>query len=116
MKAKMKILHSVQKNLALMGFCPNQQQNSRGIFNKRKTRWICSFALITSLISVYFVHVADSREAYMSSLFTLLIAATTTASLFTVFNKNNQIFHTIDLLENLMNEREFEFHYYMPKI
>lgn len=107
----MKILQIIQKNMAVMGFVPNQQQknNKKSSEKLKQTAGIYVSVLNTSLIGVYFFHVANSREEYMYSIFALICAVGFFLSHISVIFNNDKIFNTIDMGENVIFESEFQF-------
>lgn len=105
----MKILQKVQKDLALVGFHPNQQQNSKKTFGKLQTIEIFLATLCTIQIGVYFLYVANSTEEYMYSFFALIAGVSLTLTFICLAVKNDKIFNTTDMFEQIINESELQF-------
>lgn len=109
----MKIFQAVRKNMATMGFVPNQQQNNNGKCSEKQLWGILFLLLTTSLIGVYFFHMANSTEEYMSLLFVLIATVGITLALTSLILKNDKIFNTIEMGEKVLIESEFQFLYYI---
>lgn len=105
----MKIHQTFQKNIATMGFVPNQQQNNNKIF-RAKELWGLFFSVLnTTLPGLYFFRVANSREEYMYSLFALICAFSIALCHTSLIFKNDAIFDAIEMCENVLIESEFKF-------
>lgn len=107
----MKVLQAVQTNLALLGFYPNQQQNSNRTLSKMQTLGIGLSLLGTSLVAAYFLFLANTTEEYMYSLFLLVAAISLATSKISLAIENDKIFNAIDMFEKLIGESEFQFYY-----
>lgn len=105
----MKVLQTARKNLAKMGFSPNQQQNTNRIVGRRQIIGICISTISTSLVGVYFLHVANSTEEYMYSFFSLTAGVGITVSYISISVKNDKIFDTIGFGERVMIESKLQF-------
>lgn len=105
----MKVLQIVQKNLALSGLFSNQQQSNARAFNRLYTFTICLALLCTSiLVGIQFFHVANSKEEYMYSLFTLATVLFFSLVYGSFIVKRIKIYDTIDLGEKVLNESAFQ--------
>lgn len=107
----MKVLPTIQSNLALLGFYPNQQQNSNKAFGKLQTLGIGFSMMGTSLVAAYFLFLANSTEEHMYSLFLLVASISLSTSQISLAIENDKIFNTIDMFEKLFGESEFQFYY-----
>lgn len=105
----MKIFRKIRQNWALLGFSPNQVQvqGNRRTTGTLQILGIGLLAFSTCLVAVYFFHVADSRDEYMYSLFTLLGVFTFFVVQSHLVFKNDKIYLTIDMLEVVMSDSEF---------
>lgn len=107
-KRKMKIFQTVQKQLSLVGFAPDQQQNTNRTFSKIQLWGIITSLTCTSLVVVYIFHVANRTEDYMYSIFSLTTSIGITASEISMTYANDKIYNAIDSGEELLAEaREF---------
>lgn len=107
-KKKMKILQTVQKELAFVGFAPNQQQNTNRTFSKIQFWGIITSLTSTSFVVVYIFHVANRTEDYMYSIFSLTASIGITVSEISMTYANDKIYNMINLCEELIAEaREF---------
>lgn len=105
----MKVLQTVQKNLALLLFVSSQQQSNNKTFTIHQKIGISLTTFGTCLIGVYFVHVANSKEEYMNSFFMLTIGIAMALSHVSMIVKNDEIFSTINIsIEEAVNESEFK--------
>lgn len=107
LKKKMKIFQIIQKNFALIGFVPNQQQNTNGKISKIQAFGIFSAIFFTILVGVYFFYGAQGTEEYMYTIFLLIVFFGMAICHISLVIKNDKIFSTIDFCENMLNESEF---------
>lgn len=111
----MKIFQTIQKNLALIGFVPNQQQNTHRTVSKIQAFGIGSAAFFTCLICINFIFVAKSTEEYMYSVFALIGATGMTTTHISLVVKNDKIFKAVNLCETLLNDSKFKIKYQQKK-
>lgn len=104
----MRIFQRIQEHLAAMGFAPNQQQHNNGKFSEKQLWGIFLSGLGTSLTSANIFYVANNREEYMYSLFTLITAAGFTLSYTSFTFANDKIFDTIEMGEKMLIESKFQ--------
>lgn len=105
----MKILQRSQKYFAMIRFSPNQQRNNNITF-KVVQAWQIALAVFgTSLVGLYIFRIADSKEEYMYSAFTLTAVIGIAVSYASMMFKNDKIYDAIELGEKLLTERgEFQ--------
>lgn len=102
----MKIFQTIQKNFALVGYIPIQEQKNKGTFRKLQFLRMFSPVLSICLVGVYFLFVADSSEEYMYSFFTILIDVGVIVSQASLIFKNDEIFQIIDSIEMVANDSD----------
>lgn len=100
-------MQTVQKNLALMSFVPNLQQNSNRTFGKRQLIEIFLTTLYLCGIFVYMIHVANTTDKYLFSFFALIDGCSFALSQLSFMVKNDKIFQIIEFCENLIADSEF---------
>lgn len=103
-ETKIQILQTARKRLPLMGFYPKQQQNSGRAFGGRQLREIV-YAVVSSIsFGLLSFLVAESKEDYMYSVFSLTIAVGITVSFISLITENDKIFDTIDAGQAMIND------------
>lgn len=107
----MKLFQTIQTNLALRGFYPNQRRNSNGALSTMQTLGVGCSLLGSCLVGTYFLFLANKTEEYMYSLFTLLGSISLATSQVSLANENDKIFNIIDMFEKLIDESEFQFYF-----
>lgn len=94
---EIKLFQTIQKNLATMGFIPNQQQ----IRNLKSTSvqiiWVTSSSINSVFLCVYIACVASSMEEYTDSIFSLTVIVGIEIAFISIIHKNDQLFNTIEL-------------------
>lgn len=100
--ATMKILQTVQTNLAVLGF----ERNLRP-FNKRQMFWFFEGLLSSTTFVIYLLFEASSPKEYMDSIFMIVIGTLMTISHFSMILETETIFVLIDKIENIINASEF---------
>lgn len=103
---KMKIFQTIQRNMAAMGFTPNQPQN-----NYRQLKFgqiiivgVCSIDAIK--MGVYIFCEADGIEEYMYSIFSLTVVAGITISFISFIFKNDKLFNVIEIIAKELTNRK----------
>lgn len=106
----MKFLQTVQEDMRVMGFAPNQQQNSCWGFSSRQIISAFVYGLNCVLIgsNMFWGDNATSEEN-MDTIFTLIVFVPILAVFISIVLKNDQIFNTIDFLTLELNTSKFYF-------
>lgn len=104
---KMKIFQVVQKNLAVLGFIPNQRQHNHWHWNWRAIFGVVKCTADTITIGVYVFTRAESIEEYMDSVFVLTVLISITMSYISIIFRNDILFKMIETGENEANFSEF---------
>lgn len=106
-KRKMKLFQTLQKNMATMGFNPNQQGND----SYRKLSIAQFFAIGIFLVDigtvcVYILHEAKGIVEYMDAIFELIVSVTILVAFVSLTFKNNDIFDVLERTEKELTDRE----------
>lgn len=95
----MKLFEIVQRNLALMGYSPNQRP-----FTKKQIQIGVTKALCISLHGINLIYVANTPKEYMQSIFDTSVTVLVFISFISTILKMNIIFILIDKLQALVND------------
>lgn len=98
-KIEVKIFQTIQKNMAAMGFKPNQQQNHHRQVNSGQIVWVIKCFLDISILAVYVFCKANRIEEYMDSVFSLTVVAGVTVAFVSIILHNDKLFNMIDRTE-----------------
>lgn len=91
------IFQTIRKNMAAMGFTPNQQQNSHRKFSFRQTVCTVKYSIDILLIGVYVFCEADRTDEYMESIFAFTAGIAITIAFISIIWKNDQLFNLLEL-------------------
>lgn len=99
----MKIFQTVQRNLAVLGFTPNQRQSNRWQLDWREIFGVAKCSADTVTIAAYVFTQAESIEEYMDSIFALIVLVSITISYISVIVRNDTLFRMIETAEDEVN-------------
>ena len=98
----MKLFLTTQRNLAALGFIPNQNH----LLNKQH---ICGILIgVSTTISqfLYIFREADTTEDYMASIFTVTAVIAITLNHMTIVFKTTELYDFIENIQAVTNESE----------
>lgn len=93
----MKFYQILYKNLAEIGFTPQQQQNNLWPLNAPQMFYIGKYSTDVIVIGVYVFSKAESIDHYMVSTFSLTVIAGITISFISIIFENDKLFHLIEI-------------------
>lgn len=93
----MKFFQILYKNLAAIGFTPNQQQNDRLQLNLRQIFTIFKYFTDVIVVGVYVFSKAERSEEYIVPIFSLTVIAGITVSFLSIILKNEKLFRLIKI-------------------
>lgn len=93
----MKFAQTIGKNMAAMGFAPNQQQNNQWQFSSRQIS--CTLIYFTNIItcSAYIFYKANETEEYMESIYLFAAVAGITIAFISMCLNNDKLFDILEL-------------------
>lgn len=98
----MKIFQTLQMHLAFIGYAPNLRP-----FNKRQNWLFAKNFVCITLIYVQLLHVANSPNEYMDSIFMTVVATLVSISHISTTFQMKTLFIYIDEIEKLFNASKF---------
>lgn len=108
MKSKMKIHKTTKKNLATMGFTPNQQQNDHRKINSRQILFVVVSTINFILQIFYICFLAYGIEERMDAIFSLTVIGAITIAYISMMFKIDKIFIDIQSFEKEINESKYK--------
>lgn len=102
----MKIFQIVQKDMAAMGFIPNQQQNHDRGLNTGQIIGVFAFIIDAVSFVVYFFYKANSIEEYMDLTFALTAIVGVFIGFINFILKNDDFFNLIEFVTKVLEESE----------
>lgn len=99
----MKIYQILQRNLAVMGFTPIQQQNNNWKISYGQIIDIVLYSIEAIFIGRYTFYEASGIEDYMKSIFLFAVLFAITIAYISIIFKNDKIFNTIEFFEQELN-------------
>lgn len=103
-KIKMKLFQTVQKNMAAMGFFPNQQQNGRRKLTFGQILSVFLYSINVISFCIYISCVANTIEEYIDSIFSSTVIVGIEIAFISIIFKNDKLFRTIENAEKEAND------------
>lgn len=95
---KVEVYQKIQKNLASMGFTPNQQRCNNLKWNSVQIINVAVYSMNIILFGLYVIFEAKGIEDYMVSIFALTVATGIMICYISIIFKSDKLFTTIELL------------------
>lgn len=106
-KREMELFQTLQKNMATIGFTPNQPEND--FYRKLSTFQlfvIAAFLIDVGTVCVYFFYEAKGIEEYMDAILEFLVSVTILVAFVSLIFKNNDIFDILERTGKELTDRE----------
>lgn len=109
----MKMFQTVQQYMAVMGFVPNQQQNTGRPFSFRQTACIVQFSMEIFCCAKSVFNGTDNPEDYMEMIYAFTAVICIAIAFISISLNNDNLFHIIELSEEEGELSKFEntFHF-----
>lgn len=98
----MPVYQVVQKNLAFMGYSPNERS-----FNRRQIQIGVAMAMCVSVNFIFLIHVANTPQQLMASIHHTSVSILILISFMSTAYKMDIIFTIVDKMQAIVNESKF---------
>lgn len=117
-EVKMKMFVTVQEYMAVMGFIPNQQQNTGWTFSIRQTLIIVQFSMEIFCCAKSVVDGAENFEEYMELIYAFTAVTCITVAFISISFNNDRLFYIIELSEEEADFSKYGniFHFFVNPI
>ena len=99
----MKVVETIRKKLAEMGFIPNQQQN----ISSGQIISVVLSSIQCILLGIGIFYSANTIEEYMNLIFSLTVTFAIEITFISIIVKNDKLFDSIEFFEKELNESEY---------